>query len=237
MEDSSPYTPSKYIVPQLRQRSASRNIIPTDLPPRFNVLGFTNGTSRNLGPGTALTSILESPLSTSADPETTHLAENAALISSPAQGSVTMNPSPSMPAAPHHPVTAFKKFLPKNLREGDPDLYLIAFQEQLVFQIKEMTLASKRTNLPQHLVSPLAYLRALAHTVDQIKQPRQHTTTRVTRAKKGEQIQKLLDSLGNEGEGGLKDDLDRQNKTPDQDDGLHDLIASYDCDLRKQLWH
>ncbi|OAP57179.1 hypothetical protein AYL99_07917 [Fonsecaea erecta] len=239
MEDTSPDTPFKYVVPQLRQHPTRSDGLPTEPPPRFNLPGFAHAASRQLGTGTTLTSILESPSPPSLDPDTAHFAEEETpLAGSPVQASTGghLPSSSTNPANPQHPVAVFKKFLPKSLREVDPDLYLVAFQEQLALQIKEMTVAAKRTNLPRHLVSPLAHLRALAHTVDQIKQPRRYTT-KVTRAKKCAQIQKLLDALQKVSKTALKDDSDsaHQDKVLGQDDGLDDLITSYDCDLQRQL--
>ncbi|EXJ74571.1 uncharacterized protein A1O5_02867 [Cladophialophora psammophila CBS 110553] len=149
-------------------------------------------------------------------------------------GNIPDNP-PSAHAEQIQPtVVAFKNSLPRRLKEMDPDFYLISFQGHLALQIAELTVSAKRSKLPQHLVPPLAYLRALSHSIDQISQPAQHTT-KVTQAKKCEQIQRFLDSLADESGRLLENEPDGQDKGWQQEDGLQHLVALYDSDLRKQL--
>ncbi|OAL35910.1 hypothetical protein AYO20_04816 [Fonsecaea nubica] len=229
MEDTrSDDTPSKYVVPQLRQYPARKHHVSpaAELP-----LDSANEASRNFGTGTATTDSLESASSPAADPdeEMAHTTKDTATLVTSAQAPAMKTIFSHADHPQQHPVIAFKKLLPTSLKAVDPDFYLVLFQEQLAVQTKEMTLAARRTgNPPHHLVAPLAYIRALAHTVDRIKQPRQDNVL-VTRARKCEQIQSLLDSLGDEIEGASNDNSDYQ------DDGLQYLITRYDSDLRGQL--
>ncbi|KAH0829331.1 hypothetical protein FOPE_10653 [Fonsecaea pedrosoi] len=234
-------TPSKYVVPQLRQYPARKHhVIPTaELPSRFDVLDPANEASHNFGThSTATADTLESASSLAADPDKdmAHPAKDTTTLTATSAQAPAMNLISSHADHPQqHPVIAFKKLLPTSLKAVDPDFYLVLFQEQLAVQTKEMTLAARRTgNPPQHLVAPLAYIRALAHTVDRIKQPRQDNTL-VTRARKCEQIQNLLDSLGDEIERASRDNSDHQGEAPSQDDDLQYLITCCDSDLRGQL--
>ncbi|KIX93165.1 uncharacterized protein Z520_11222 [Fonsecaea multimorphosa CBS 102226] len=246
MNDAGPDTPSKpYVVPQLRQHTPARkNGRATELLTRFDVLrSAANAASRNLGTTPALSSILESPPYPPGNhPDMAHLAEETPLAAESGGWQCASihdcSSSPSFPIPAHlqHPIVAFKKLLPESLLGGDPDVYLVYFQEQLMLQTMELTLAARRENLPRHLDPPLVYLTALANTVDKVKQPQRYAA-KVTRARKREQIQKLLDAL-EKGFGGLLevDDSAGQDKVLDEnDDGFNDLITTYDSDLRRQL--